>query len=159
MRDCPLATMNPHRTIVEIGMAAIPASALSLFSIARKAGGLPPVKSLQNPGKTNAKTSQNPSKTAHRQRPSTLNFFSRLRAAGAAFNLYLSHTHTTSYPITRRFKPILGHIFVPSLPVGDVPSLAWTYGARLTGAGPRITCHNLRFGLSSGQGGGQFGKL
>jgi hypothetical protein len=55
--------MRIHHSIGEIGMAAIPANVPSRFSIARKAGGLPPVKPLRTPAKPTQKSRKTPAKT------------------------------------------------------------------------------------------------
>jgi hypothetical protein len=56
--------MRTHHSIVEIGMAAIPASVPSLFFSPRTAGALPPRKTpaepMQNQRKNFAKPQQNP---------------------------------------------------------------------------------------------------
>jgi hypothetical protein len=72
--------MNRRRSIVELGLAAILASAPSWFFLARKAGGLTPAKPGQNLANSFAKICENPNKTRHRQPSSSLKNFWRLTA-------------------------------------------------------------------------------
>jgi hypothetical protein len=58
--------MRIHHSIVEIGMAEISASVPSWFSIARKAGGLIPIKPSEKPAISFGKICENPGKTPHR---------------------------------------------------------------------------------------------
>jgi hypothetical protein len=81
--------MNLHRSIGEIAMAAIPASVPSLFSIARPAGGLPPVKAPEKPANSFTKICKNPNKIPHRQPSSTLkNFWAPAPALSATPHLF-----------------------------------------------------------------------
>ena len=72
----PPATMNLHRSIGEIAMAATSANAPSSFSIAGLVGALTPAKAPEKPANSFAKICENPCKIPHRKPWSTLKIFS-----------------------------------------------------------------------------------